>query len=74
MKDIEDIRNNIDALTQLVRIIAMSESYGMSYTHEEVGFAFRSVWLQLEQTCLDMDEYIEGTFHFEPSASSGTEL
>lgn len=35
MKDIEDIRNNIDALTQLVRIIAMSESCGMSYTHQQ---------------------------------------
>ena len=74
MKDIEDIRNNIDAMTQLVRIIAMSESNGMSYTHEEVGSAFRSVWLQLEQTSLDMDEYIESTYHFDPSASSGTEL
>lgn len=74
MKDIEDIRNNIDALTQLVRIIAMSESNGMSYTHEEVRFAFSSVWLQLEQTCLDMDEYIEAIYHFDSSASSVTEL
>jgi|GEM_PF-1794589 len=74
MKDIEDIRSNIDALTQLVRIIAMSESYGMSYTHEEVWSAFRSVWLQLEQTCMDIDEYIENTHHFDPPASSGTEL
>jgi hypothetical protein len=41
MKDIEDIRNNIDALTQLVRIIAMSESNGMSYTHEEVEICFQ---------------------------------
>ena len=74
MKEIEDIRNKIDALTQLVRIIAMSESNGMSYSHEEVTCAFRSVWLQLEQTCLDMDEYIEAIYHCDSSASSVTEL
>jgi hypothetical protein len=43
MKSTEDIYNDLKGLTELTRIIAMSYSEGMNYTHEEVSTSFRPV-------------------------------
>lgn len=58
MKSTEDVCNDLGCLAELTRIIAMSESKGMSYTHEEVSASFRSIWQQLEHIHEDLDEIV----------------
>jgi len=63
MKNIDDICYDLDSLTQLTRIIAMSESSGMNYSHEEISAAFRTIWKQLEQICNDINGLIDSSTH-----------
>ena len=58
MKSTEDIYNDLKGLTELTRIIAMSNSEGMNYTHEEVSTSFRPIWQHLEHICDNLDEII----------------
>ena len=48
MKCTEDVYNDLKGITDLTRIIAMSNSEGMNYTHEELSSSFRAIWLRGE--------------------------
>jgi hypothetical protein len=56
MKCTEDIYNDLKGITELTRIIAMSNSEGMNYSHEELSSSFRAIWQQLEHICNDLDK------------------
>jgi len=58
MKELEEIANDIRELTELTRIIAMSGSDGMNYTHDEVSAAFRNVWKQLQAISDGIEEHV----------------
>ncbi len=55
MKCTEDVYNDLKSITDLTRIIAMSNSEGMNYTHEELSSSFRAIWLQLDHVCDDLE-------------------
>jgi hypothetical protein len=55
MKCSEDVYNDLNGITDLTRVIAMYNSEGMNYTHEELSSSFRAIWLQLDHVCVDLE-------------------